>query len=267
VDIIGDCLASLKAQTYPNIEIIGVDAESTDGTAQVMAESTALYCFHIESFMSWGTPYQVVWGASKAKGKYLYFVDSDMVLVPKAIETYVVQMEVSGANALIVPEISFGQGFWAKCKVIERSAYLLGDSTIEAPRFMQKTMWDEVGGYNPEMGGLLDWDFHKRIRGLGKQIIRGSTPVYHNEGHLTLRKLVKKKYTYGKTAGVYLQKHWKNKDVASSQFNLFRPVYFRNWRTYVKDPLHTAGFIVMKLVEGTAFSAGLLRNRLRRRQR
>ena len=263
VDIIGNCLASLEAQTYPRIEIIGVDAESIDGTAEVMAQHTSLHHFHIEPHMAWGTPYQVVTGAGHAKGKYLFFVDSDMVLVPTALESYVRQMEEAEADALIVPEISFGNGFWARCKVLERSAYLLGDYSIEAPRLMRKAMWDESGGYNPEMGGLIDWDFHQRVRAAEKHIIRGELPIYHDEGPLTLRKLVKKKYTYGKSAGVYLRKYWRTKEVATSQFNLLRPVFLRNWRVFLKDPLHTVGFLVMKLVEGAAFGASFLRVRIK----
>jgi glycosyltransferase involved in cell wall biosynthesis len=263
VGIIQDCLDSLNRQTYPNLEIIGVDAGSSDGTAEIMASNTRYLPFQLEPWMPWGTPYQVVFGAGQAKGEYLYFVDSDMVLLPEAVETYVRQIREVKADALIVPEISFGEGFWAACKVLERSSYLLGDSTIEAPRFMRKSVWDSAGGYDPSMGGILDWDFHKRLRDQGTRIIRGGVPVYHNEGQLTLKKLMKKKFTYGKTAGVYLRKHWRDREVATSQFNPLRPVYFRNWRAFVKDPVHTAGMMAMKLAEGTAFGVGLLSNRLR----
>ena len=254
--LIETCLDSLDAQSYTNIEIVGVDARSTDGTGEIMAERTTVHVFTIESHMKWGTPYQDVFGAGQARGEYLYFVDSDMVLPPDAIATFVGQMEAGEADALIVPEISFGVGFWAACKVLERSAYVLGDSSVEAPRFMRKSVWEESGGYDPVMGGLLDWDFHKRLRDLGKAIIRGDIAVRHNEGRLTLKRLAKKKFTYGKSAGPYLSKHWRDREVATSQFNLLRPVYFRNWRALVKDPIHAAGFLLMKTVEGAAFAAG-----------
>jgi len=262
VDVISDCLASLKAQTYSPIEIIGVDASSTDGTAELMAYATQFHSFVVQPYMVWGTPYQYILGAGLAKGKFLYFVDSDMQLESDAVETYVHQMEATGADALTVPEVSFGEGFWAKCKVLERSAYLLGDNSIETPRFMLRVVWDELGGYDPDMGGMLDWDFQNRLRAAHKETIRGLTPVYHNEGRLTLRKLVRKKFTYGKTAGVYLRKYWRsNRNVSTSQFTLLRPVYFRRWRIFIKDPIHTLGFIIMKLSEGVAFGAGFIRYR------
>jgi glycosyltransferase involved in cell wall biosynthesis len=254
--LIEACLDSLDGQSYTNIEIVGVDARSTDGTAEIMAERTAVHVFTIKPHMKWGTPYQDVFGAEQAQGKYLYFVDSDMVLPSDAIAAFVGQMEASKADALIVPEISFGVGFWAACKVLERSAYVLGDSSVEAPRFIRKSVWDESGGYDPVMGGLLDWDFHKRLRDLGKAIIRGDIAVLHNEGRLTLKRLARKKFTYGKSAGPYLTKHWRDREVAISQFNLLRPVYFRNWRALLKDPIHAVGFLLMKTVEGAAFAAG-----------
>ena len=262
VNVIGECLASLSAQTYASIEIIGIDAASTDGTAEVMANHTQFRSFIVQPHMVWGTPYQYVLGASLAKGKYLYFVDSDMQLEAHAVETYVHQMEAADADALTVPEVSFGEGFWAKCKVLERSAYLLGDNSIETPRFMLRAVWKELGGYDPDMGGMLDWDFQNRLQAAHKETIRGTIPAYHNEGRLTLRKLMRKKFTYGKTAGVYLRKYWRsNRNVSTSQFTLLRPVYFRNWRIFIKDPVHTMGFIVMKLLEGVAFGTGFLRYR------
>jgi len=267
VTIIEDCLKSLDAQTYPNMEVVGIDAESTDGTAELMAEHTRLFNFKLEPSMPWGTPYQVVFGAGQAAGDYIYFVDSDMVLEPEAVETYVQQITEEHADALVVPEISFGEGYWAACKVLERSAYLLGDSSIEAPRFIRKDVWEASGGYDPTMGGLLDWDFHYRLKTMGKKIIRARVPVYHNEGNLTLKKLVKKKFTYGKTGERYLRKYAGNKEVIGSQFNLFRPVFLRNWKAIVKDPVHAPGFMAMKLVEAAAFACGMLENRLNGKRR
>ena len=262
--VIVDCLDSLKAQTYSNFEIIGIDAGSTDGTFEAMKNITHLFDFAIDASMPWGTPYQVVFGASHAVGKYLYFVDSDMTLLPNAIDTYVKEIELQRSDGLIIPEISFGNGFWAKCKVLERSAYFSGDVSIEAPRFIRKTTWDELGGYDPAMGGLLDWDFHSRLKAHNKKIARSNIPVYHNEGRLTLLRLIKKKYTYGKTTGRYFRRHWREAEVIQSQFNPFRPAFLRNWKSLLRDPIHAWGMVVMKFVEGSAMALGYLGSYLKR---
>lgn len=257
VAIIGQCVESISRQTYPNIEIVAVDAKSVDGTAEILGKYGKVFPFQLEPYMAWGTPYQQNFGAIQAKGEYLYFVDSDMVLPPEAIEKYVRQMEDEKADSLIVPEISYGEGFWAKCKILERSAYLLGDLTIEAPRFHRKRVWDKLGGLDPRMGGQYDWDIHARLLDKGYKVVRSSIAIYHDEGRLRLSKLARKKYVYGRTAWIYLSKYKGRRDVVTSQFNLVRPVYFRNWKALVADPIHALGFVAMKSLEGAAFFVGL----------
>ncbi len=256
--ILRDCLESIAKQTYPNIEVIGIDAHSTDNTGELIKQYGKLVLFKLEPWMAWGTPYQQNLGAAKADGEYVYFVDADMVLPPNTIEAYVQQMEEESADSMIIPEISYGEGFWAKCKILERSAYLLGDQYIEAPRFHRKTVWDKLGGVDPNMGGEYDQDIHIRLKEAGYKVTRSNIPIYHNEGRLTLRKLMKKKFTYGKSVKYFLKSHGKDPGIYYNQFNVFRPVFFRNWRKLVKDPLHTAGFLIMKSFEAVAMFVGFI---------
>lgn len=257
-NIIRQCLDSIKRQTYSNIELIIVDAQSKDGTDEIAQEYGKVLSFKREPYMAWGTPYQQNFGASKANGKYLYFVDSDMVLPENAIETYVKDIEGANADSMIIPEISYGEGFWAKCKVLERSAYVLEDRSIEAPRFHKKVVWDRLGGLNPDMGGHYDWDIHYRLLENNYKVARSSKPIYHNEGKLTLKWLIKKKFTYGKTFLPYFMKYRHKSELYTSQFNLVRPSYIRNWRALIKDPVHAVGFLVMKSAEAAAFFIGFV---------
>jgi len=258
--ILEGCLKSLAEQTYHGIEIIGIDANSTDNTGDLIKQYGRLIQFELKDSMAWGTPYQQNLGAAEAKGKYLYFVDADMVIPADAIESYVKQMEDENADSMIIPEISFGDGFWARCKILERSAYLLGDRYIEAPRFHKKAVWDKIGGLDPKMGGEYDQDIHMRLRKAGYTVTRSSKPIYHNEGKLTIHKLIKKKFTYGKSVKYFLKRHGSDPGLYVNQFNILRPVYFRNWRELIKDPIHTIGFLIMKTVEAIAMFAGFVRS-------
>jgi len=263
--IIGECLDSIKKQTYSNIEIIIVDAESTDLTPDIARKYGEVFTFKLKPYMIWGTPYQQNFGATKAKGRYLYFVDTDMVLCENSIEEYVQEMEMKDADSMIIPEISYGEGFWAKCKILERSCYLLGDMTIEAPRFHKKSIWDKLGGLDAKLGGYYDWDIHNRLRENGYKVVRSNTPIYHNEGKLSLNKLIKKKYVYGKTTNRFIRKYKTNKELYFSQFNLFRPIYFKNWKFLLKDPLHLLGFGIMKSIEASALLTGFIINHISKR--
>lgn len=261
--IIKECLESIKSQTYPNIEIVIIDAYSTDNTREIACKYGKVFLYKLNSSMVWGTPNQQNFGATQAKGKYLYFVDSDMVLPYDAIESYVQKIESENAESLIVPEISYGEGFWAKCKILERSSYLLGDDSIEAPRFHRKSVWETLGGLDAKLGGLYDWDIHHRLKEKGYKVVRSDNPIHHNEGKLSLKWLIKKKYTYGKSFEHYFKKYRKNKQLYTNQFNVLRPIYFKNWKQFIKDPIHAVGFVIMKIVESSAFFSGFIVSKIK----
>jgi len=71
------CLRSLRAQTHPDVEVIVVDNQSTDGTAEIARR-------HADQVVAWGPERsaQRNKGTACAAGDVVVFVDSDMVLEP-----------------------------------------------------------------------------------------------------------------------------------------------------------------------------------------
>jgi hypothetical protein len=189
------------------------------------------------------------------KGDYLVFVDSDMELTPRVIEECVHEISKEDMGAVVIPEISVGEGFWTQCKALERSCYI-GDDTIEAARFFDKNVFWEMKGYDETIaGGGEDWDLPQRVRKVGYKIGRIDSLIKHHEGRLTLLKTMRKKYYYAKTIRNYIKK---NPELAKKQMVLIRPAYIRNWRRLARDPLHTVGFLFMKFCEFVAGGAGLI---------
>ena len=70
-----------------------------------------------------------------------------------------------GVDALIIPEKSFGEGYWAACKAFERQFYI-GDDAVEAPRVVRKSVFESIGGYDEALTGFEDWDFTRRLRAI-----------------------------------------------------------------------------------------------------
>ena len=174
-----------------------------------------------------------------------------MELTPKVIEDCIKESLEKEAQAIIIPEVSVGEGFWTKCKALERSCYV-GDDNIEAARFFKKDMFIEVGGYDEGLVGTEDWDLNQRFRNRGFKIARINVFIQHHEGKLSLRKTMMKKRVYGKTLQKYKIKHTKE---ANLQLRLLRPAYLKNWRKLATDPTHAIGMILMKFCE---FSAVLI---------
>jgi glycosyltransferase involved in cell wall biosynthesis len=243
-----NCLRSIKGQTYPNIEMVVVDNYSTDKTREVAQKYTRVFVKGPERSS------QRNLGSKNAHGDYLFFVDSDMELAPKVVEECIWEAFKKKAHAIIVPEVSSGEGFWTKCKALERSCYI-GDQSIEAARFFRRDVFFEVGGYDEELVGTEDWDLNQKISKAGYRIGRIDAVIKHNEGKLSLWKTMKKKYQYGKTLGKYKEKHPKE---ATQQFNIVRPAFIRNWKKLAKDPLNAAGLTILKTCEFGAAGIGYL---------
>lgn len=241
-----DCLASVKDQSYNRnlIEIVVVDNFSTDTTPQIAQKYT-------KHFFSKGPERsaQRNYAVSKSRGEYVLIIDSDMKLSKHVIEQCVQAMEnEQTVTGVIIPEESFGEGFWAQCKKLERSFYV-GVPYMEAARFFKKTDYAHLGGYDTQMVSGEDWDLSQRIEKLGK-LSRIDSFIYHNEGRISLVKTIKKKYYYAKKFSNYTQNSKSNANL-SSQTNVFKRyhLFLSEPIRLFRNPLLGAGMLFMKTCE------------------
>lgn len=133
------CLAALRAQTYPDIEIIVADDCSTDDSVAV-AEAAGVKV--VQTSGNGGVSVARNLGAEHATGEVLFFLDSDVALEPDAIEAAV------GALAGH-PEIG------GICGVYDQRP-LVRDSLVEEYRSLQLHYWQissegQVGNVYPAM--------------------------------------------------------------------------------------------------------------------
>lgn len=252
------CLASITAQTYEPIELIVVDRNSTDGTR-------AIAKYHTPHVFNCGPERsaQRNFGVSKASGQFVAIIDSDMELSPHVMQDCVDVMHYRPNTAgVIIPEESFGVGFWAACKRLERSFYR-GNDTIEAARFFAKHTYELVGGYDESMVSGEDWDLSNRVRALGR-IERVPALIRHNEGRLKLLKTLRKKYYYAGLARAYLRKHNIGAKLTADAGPIQRyKLFFSRPGRLFGNPFVGLGMLFMKTCEfgfgglGYAFSRGV----------
>ena len=233
------CLRSIKEQIYPNIEVVMVDSYSVDRTRKI-AKSWGIRVVLCKAGRSRARNV----GAVNTKGEFVLFVDSDMELTPNVVGECIAKAE-SGVEAIIIPELSIGEGYWAQCRALEKLCYI-GDDLIEATRFLKRDVFEAVEGYDVDLLFGEDWDLNARIKENGCKIGRIRAFIKHHEGRLSLREDILKKHFYGKTLRSYFAKH---QEEANYQLSLIRPAFVKNWKKLAKDPSHTLGMVFMKTCE------------------
>lgn len=250
------CLHSIKNQSYKKIEIILVDNNSSDKTCEIGKKYTGII-FNKGPERS----AQRNFGAKKAKGEYLLFIDADMILTENVVKECVLAIKKEKTGGVIIPERSIGEGYWANVKAFERKLYE-GDSTIEAARFFRKNIFWEVGGYDEKITGPEDWDLPQRIKRKYK-IGRIRSFIFHDEGRVSLFTLVKKKHYYGLKLSSYLGEH-PIRLTASQVIYLLRPAFYKKWKTLIRNPFLTIGMIVMLFLEQIAGFIGFLEGKIKK---
>ena len=102
VSYISSCIESLLHQDFDDLEIICVDDGSTDGSGDICdvwsRKDNRIKVIHIENS---GVTAARRTGVEQATGKYIVFVDSDDMLLPKALDTLFKAIERNQADEVI----------------------------------------------------------------------------------------------------------------------------------------------------------------------
>lgn len=246
------CLRSIRNQSFEPIEIIVVDNASADATLEIAAA-------HADLVVTYGPERsaQRNEGLRRSCGRYALFLDADMILEPGVVASCVQEMQ-AGARAVTIPEMSFGVGFWSRCKALERSFYR-NDREVTAARFFEAPLVHQIGGYDEQMTGPEDWDLSMRVLG-GHDSAFCAASIQHDEGVQTLANLYLKKFYYGKTIHIFVRKHSKE---AIRKLSPLRPALLSNLHSIFANPLLGCGLVIMKTAELAGILHGVVSGRSR----
>ncbi|RLI02522.1 glycosyl transferase [Candidatus Bathyarchaeota archaeon] len=245
------CLQSIKRQSYRNIEVIVVDKGSIDKTIEIAKRfGVKVYIVNAKERTE-----QINYGAKKAKGGYIYRVDSDFVLESGIVEEAISKCESEGYDAICVhntsdPTISF----WSRVRKLERDCYRNDDLNVAA-RFFKKSVFDAVGGFDEDLIASEDYDLHNRLLKADFKVGRITSQEVHIGEPKTLREIVKKHYYYGKTIGKFMKK---NPERGLKQLSPIRLSYIRNWEEFFKHPILTVGFVIYQIARYVPAGIGYL---------
>jgi len=228
------CLNSVKKQSYKNIEIIVVDNNSTDNTKEIAKKMGAVVYNKGPERSA-----QVNFGVSKAKGLYIYKIDSDFILEKNVIKQCVDKV-LSGVNAVVVHNTPDESISWiARIRKFEVDMYK-NDLTHASARFISKKIFKEINGFNPLITAGEDYDFQNKINNAGYKTEFIEAEAIHLGEPTHFWPHMKKYYIYGKDFVNFTQN---NKKDSKKQLSFFRPVYLKNWKKFVTHPIISLEFI------------------------
>ncbi len=238
------CLTSIRAQTYPHLELVVVDNASTDATPSIAGQ-------YADAVLDWGPERsaQRNRGWRAGTGEIVVFIDSDMVLSDAIVEEAVDAFHADpGLGGLVIPEFAFGDGFLARCRELEKRLYL-GDPEVEAARIFPARVLAEVGGYAEDITGFEDWELPDRIAAAGYRLGRVNAAVLHDEGRIRLRQAFAKKRYYGRWLPAYRR-------AGARPRRLTRSALLSQPGQVLRAPHRFAGLLALKATEWCGLALG-----------
>lgn len=176
------CLAAVREQTYPALEIMLVDDCSTDDSARV-AESMGVAVTRTP--VNGGSAVARNTGAGRAGGEILFFVDSDIALAPDAVERAVALLSADPGIGAVCgiedPDPLFRDGRIEDYRALQHH-YWTTDSAGEvsflwsAMFAMRADIFSEIGPFNLALRYTEEVDYGHRVN-LRYRIV--STPAIH----------------------------------------------------------------------------------------
>lgn len=262
------CLTSILDQKYPKekIEIIVVDNDSSDKTREIAGKYTNLiYDIKEESDLTAVKNFrgaQLNLGVEKSQGEIIFFPDADMTFNPELLSD--AAQKTGNKDALFVPEIICGRGFFGKIRNFERSFY--NETCIDGVRFVKKEVFLSVEGFDVKniAFGPDDWDFTKKLKMKNYKLGITEESLFHHEEHMTAKTYLNKKSKYAVTIDDYVKKWGRNDPDIKKQFGLYYR-YFGifweegKWKKLLAHPILALGMYSLRIIVGFKF---LMRNKL-----
>jgi len=154
-DKLGSCLASIKAQSFQDFEVIVVNDGSTDDPAKVFKLFEQKFAGKIKyiSQANRGSNPARNRGAKEAKGEYLLFCDADIVMDPQMLKTLYDRLSKSDDADYAYCSFKYGwktfvPGVFSGEK-LKKAPFIHTSALIKASKFP---------GFDEQIKRFQDWD-------------------------------------------------------------------------------------------------------------
>jgi len=238
-------IARLKCQTETPSEIIITDTGSTDGTPEIIEESSGgVLPVHLVRAGSGYPGRGRNLGAARAENEWLAFIDAGVI--PEADWLESLAGAVDGADKVDVVYGSFQPVTDTLFKECAAIAYVPPPAMVQgnlmrtrsiACALMRRSVWESVGGFPEDLRSAEDLLFMDRIEAAGADIAYAPKALVHWNLQPTFAKTFSRFVTYSRNnirAGLWAQ--WQRTIVRRYLFLLLLalPAFFggRSWLLY-----------------------------------
>lgn len=202
---IKDLLDSLVTQTVLPYEIIVVDAESDDNTQQVVRRYMRQYEF-VKLYIQIGTRGEGRnYGANKATGDIIAFIDADCI----ANAFWIQEMIESMKKADVVAGQSVRLGYQAFSN-LERVGIIHKGVDVTYPSCnlaYSKKVFKEIKGFDPSFKEAEEVDLNFRAVEAGYKLEYNSEAIVYHRVRESIRGFIKQSFWYGFGRKELTQKH------------------------------------------------------------
>ena len=170
-------IQSVLNQSYPNLEYIIQDGDSTDRTEQIL-EKYQKRLRHVESCQDCGQAHAINLGFRHASGEIMAWLNSDDILLPGTL-AYVAaffhehpEVDVVYGHRIVIDEHDQEVGRWV-LPPHDENMLLWADYVPQETLFWRRQIWEKAGGYVDESYHFaLDWELLLRFYDTGAKFAR-----------------------------------------------------------------------------------------------
>lgn len=191
---ISAALESLRAQTWPNLEVIVVNDGSTDDTSGVVRRGFPEVVLVEKQNEGLARAYNS--GADLARGEYIGFLDADDRFAPektaRQMEVLLGEPDVGavGTNGIVFSgplQYPAQSPRWPRLKEISVLDVFNGIHPIGTSVMLPMEVFNAVGRYGHEVRRQDDLDLFRRVLMAGKRVLLLNEPLYLITRHFSSR--------------------------------------------------------------------------------
>ena len=246
-------LNSILSQTWHQKEIILVNDGSTDKfTLEVIKKFKKNKNIFVINQENLGLPSARNAGSNYAKGKYLYFIDSDDWIEPQTLDLMYKKIKNNKEIAFVFSDLIIESDLKKVIKKEYNFFEQLFINQLPYSIFISKNIWSKYGGYDENMKlGYEDWELNIRLGSNNKFGARLEIPLFHynvsNSGML-----ISKSSKYHAQIFNYIMAKNPNLYVFKNLFNNW--IKWRKSKSSYPLIIFFPWFVIIKLIPSNLFT-------------